>query len=255
MTFRKGEGTDPIRVVINQAFADRVLLNGQKDVLNEKMRFWWGPQERLAEIIGVVANHHQESLKQKVSPIMYIQPAWPGWKYFSIRTDMLNVEHTIASIEGAFLKAFPDNTFSYFFLDDFFNRQYEADQRFEKIFNVFTSLAIGVTCLGLLGLSIFSVAQRIKEMAIRKVSGAPVHSILFLFSKDFVTLLFIAYIVAAPVIYMVGMEWLENFSSRVSLGWQAFVIPPLILIIITMITIGATAIRAAIETPVKALRQ
>jgi putative ABC transport system permease protein len=255
MTFRLTESSDPVRIIVNQKFEEKFNLSGRKEVLHEKIRFWWGPEERVAEVIGVVANHHQESLKNEVQPMMYMLPAWSAWKYFSIHTDVTNADQAITQIKETYARSFPDQTFSYFFLNDFFNQQYSEDQRFEKIFNVFTVLAVFVTLLGLIGLSIFSVTRRTKEMAVRKVSGAPVHVILFLFARDFMKLLLIAYMLAAPLIYFIGNDWLENFSTRVSLGWQPFIVPAVIFILITIITVFSTALKAAIQKPVNALRQ
>ncbi len=161
----------------------------------------------------------------------------------------------MSAIESAYAYTFPDNAVSWFFLDEFFDRQYKEDIGFSRIFNVFTVLAILVTCLGLLGLSVFSVTQRTKEVGIRKVLGASSLVIMYLFSKDFVKLLLIAYVITVHVIYWAGDQWLSNFTFRIPIMWQMFVVPPLLLMFITLTTIGGISIRAALETPVKALRQ
>ena len=243
-----------IRLVVNEAFVSRLGIKDRKDALSEKVKFWWGPDERRAEIIGVVANHHQLSFKEHVQPIAYMQPEWADWKYFSVnvRGDLSTV---VAEVESAYARVFPDNAVSRFFLDEFFDRQYKEDIRFGRIFNVFTILAITVTCMGLLGLSVFSVTQRAKEVGVRKVLGASSWVILYLFSKDFVKLLIIAYVITMPVIYWAGDQWLNNFTFRVPIGWELFVLPPLLLTFITLTTISIISIRAAFDSPVEALRQ
>ena len=255
MNFRRRGRPESIPVMVNEEFVRQMELKDSKDALNEKLIFWWGPEERQAEIIGITADHHQVYFKERVLPVMYMQPQWVGWKYFSVHLKTNNMAQTISSVEAAYLNAFPDNPFSYFFLDEFFDRQYSQDRKFGKIFTVFTFLAIFVTCLGLLGLSIFSVMQRAKEMGIRKVLGASSSIILALFSKDFLKILFVSYLITLPVIYWAGEQWLQNFSFRIPLGWQVFVLPLVVLMVITLSTISVISFRSLFETPVKALRQ
>jgi putative ABC transport system permease protein len=255
MTFRAPKDQDElIQLVVNEAFVSRLGIQDPKDALSERLKFWWGPEERRAEIIGVVADHHQRSFKEHVEPVAYMQPAWADWKYFSVNVkgDLYRV---VAKVESAYKQVFPDNAVSRFFLDEFFDRQYKEDIRFGRIFNVFTVLAIAVTCMGLLGLSVFSVTQRAKEVGVRKVLGASSWMILYFFSKDFVKLLIIAYVITVPLIYWAGDQWLNNFTFRIPLGWQLFVLPPLLLTFITLTTISIISIRAALESPVRALRQ
>jgi putative ABC transport system permease protein len=164
------------------------------------------------------------------------------------------MRQSMESVQALYSKAFPDHPFAYFFLDDFFDSQYHSDQQFGLIFSVFTILAIVVTCLGLFGLSVFSVDQRTKEIGIRKVLGASASVILFLFSKDSIRILLASYIIAAPLIYFGGNRWLQNFSYRIPLGWQIFALPPLFLLLITWLTIVGISLKAALGNPVKALR-
>jgi putative ABC transport system permease protein len=254
MAFRRRDKDESIPVLVNEEFVKRLNLENREDALDQKVTFWWGPDQRFAKIIGVVANHHQLSFKERIDPIMYMQPGWHASKYFAVRLDG-DFKSVISHMESLYASAFPGHPFSYFFLNEYFDSQYREDQQFGKIFNVFTFLAIVVTCLGLLGLSVFSVAQRTKEVGIRKVLGASGSGILFLFSKDFLRVLLISYAIAVPVIYWAGENWLRNFNFRISLRWQIFALPPLLLLAITLLTITVVGLRAAIETPVRALRQ
>jgi len=254
MTFRQRDKNESIPVVVNEEFVKKLRLAKPGDALEQKLRFWWGPEARFAKIVGIVTNHHQVSMKEDIRPVVYVHPEWLAAKYFAVRVGAgSNID--IEALRVAYSAAFPGRLFSYFFLDEHFDRQYREDQRFARIFNVFTTLAIVVTCLGLLGLSIFSVTQRTKEVSIRKVLGASASAILYLFSLDFIRALLISYVIALPVIYWAGENWLENFSTRIPLRWEIFVLPPVLLMTITLITIISVSVKAMVEAPVRALRQ
>lgn len=254
MDFRLKQEDEAIPVLVNEEFARRMNAKDHAEILNEKMTFWWGPDQRYAKIIGVVTNHHQVSFKNRIEPIMYMQPAWQASKYFAVRVQG-NLTATIASIKDLYKQTFADHPYTWFFLDEHFDNQYRDEQQFGKIINVFTILAMIVTCLGLLGLSVFSVTQRTKEVGIRKVLGASAFKILFLFSKDFLRVLFIAYIIAVPVIYWASNNWLDNFTFRIPLPWQIFTLPLLLLIVITLATIVTVTTKAILDNPVRALRE
>lgn len=254
MDFRLKQEDEAIPVLVNEEFARRMNAKDHAEILNEKMTFWWGPDQRYAKIIGVVTNHHQVSFKNRIEPIMYMQPAWQASKYFAVRVQG-NLTATIASIKDLYKQTFADHPYTWFFLDEHFDNQYRDEQQFGKIINVFTILAMIVTCLGLLGLSVFSVTQRTKEVGIRKVLGASAFKILFLFSKDFLRVLFIAYIIAVPVIYWASNNWLDNFTFRIPLPWQIFTLPLLLLIVITLATIATVTTKAMLDNPVRALRE
>jgi putative ABC transport system permease protein len=254
MAFRRRDENELIPLLVNERFVKQLGFKTLDEAIDQRITFWWGPDERFAKIIGVVADHHQVSLKQGIWPVMYDQPEWIDAKYFAARI-AAGSNISVKDIQSAYKAAFPGHSFSYFFLDEHFDRQYREDERFANIFNTFTVLAIIVTCLGLLGLSIFSVTQRTKEVSIRKVLGAPAAAILYLFSLDFIRALLISYVVAVPIIYWAGENWLQNFTTRIPLRWEIFLVPLMLLIAITLITVISVGIKAMIEAPVKALRQ
>ena len=132
-------------------------------------------------------------------------------EYLTINMRMQNASETISSIEQQFKTAFPGNVFEYFFLDDYFDRQYAADKQFGKVFGLFSGLALFVAALGLFGLSTFMISQRIKEIAIRKVLGATIQSMIYLFSRDFLKLILIANVIALPLAYWLISQWLDRF--------------------------------------------
>jgi putative ABC transport system permease protein len=254
MTFRLRDKDESIPVVVNEQFVKRMNLTDPKEALQRKLTFWWGPDQRFVKIIGVVRDHHQVSFKERIYPMMYMQPEWHSSKYFAVRVQG-DFKPALAALEGIYDEAFPDHPFTWFFLDEHFDAQYKDDQQFGNIFNVFTALAIVVTCLGLLGLSVFSVSQRTREVGIRKVLGASASAILLLLSKDFLKVLMISYAITIPVIYWGSENWLENFSSRIPIPLQIYLVPPALLLMITAFTIAIVSAKAMTEAPVRALRQ
>ena len=254
MPFRRRDENELIPVLVNEEFVKHLGFRTLDEALEQRITFFWGPDKRFATIIGVVANHHQVSLKEGISPIMYDQPEWIDAKYFAARI-AAGSNISIDDVQSVYTDAFPGHSFTYFFLDEHFDQQYRDDQRFGKIFNTFTALAIIVNCLGLLGLSIFSVTQRTKEVSIRKVLGAPAPAILYLFSLDFIRALLISYAIALPIIYWAGENWLQNFTTRIPMRWEIFFVPIALLVAITLVTVVSVSTKAMLEAPVKALRQ
>jgi putative ABC transport system permease protein len=151
-------------------------------------------------------------------------------------------------------KFFPGNTFDYFFLDDHFDQQYRADQRFGQVFGLFTSLAILVACLGLFGLASFTTIQRTKEIGIRKVLGASVSGILKLLYQEFATLLVIAFVIAVPLAWLTIGNWLQGYAFRINIHWYYFVLPFIMILVVALLTVSFQSIKAAIANPVKSLR-
>lgn len=243
-----------VKVLINEEAARLLGYASPEDAIKQKIGFRMGQGEHPAEVIGVVKNYHQLSLKEKFRPIMYYNPSWSNWKYISVRLDTRNLAQTMASIEKIYTSSFQYNALEYFFLDDYFDRQYKADEQFGIIFTTFTLLAIFVACLGLLGLSIFAITQRTKEIGIRKVLGASFSTILFLFSKDSVRLLIISYVLAVPLVYLVASNWLNNFAFHITPGWEIFALPPLLLLLISVGTICIVCLKTALMNPAVSLR-
>jgi putative ABC transport system permease protein len=225
-----------------------------EDAIGQRILFTLGRDDIPSEIIGVVKNYHQRSLKESYDPILYFYPPWTNWKYYTVRFNSDNLASELAYAENKYKEIFSGNAFESFFLDEFFNRQYIADKRFSRIFTLFTMLAILVACLGLYGLSKFFIKLRTKEMGVRKVLGASVYSILVLFSKEFILLVAVASVVAAPIIYFAANRWLANFAFHIQVSWIIFLIPPLLLLIISMVTVGLQSFKTAVKNPVAALR-
>jgi putative ABC transport system permease protein len=164
------------------------------------------------------------------------------------------MENMLASIGKAWNQLNPNEPFEYSFLDQDFQKNYEADTRLSSIVAYFTFIAIVICCLGLFGLAAFSAEQRTKEIGVRKVLGASVGSIVSLLSKDFLKLVLIAIVIASPIAWWIMNKWLQDFAYRTNISWTVFVITALLAAGIALFTISFQSIRAALANPVKSLR-
>jgi putative ABC transport system permease protein len=242
------------RVLVNETLARSLGFRNNEDALGNRIVFasWFG--DITGEIVGVVKDYHQRSLKDKYSPILYYHNNQSPWNYYSVRLKAADAAEAVPFIEDRFKTLFPGNAFESFFLDDYFNQQYQSDQRFGRIFSFFTGLAIFIACLGLIGLSTYNIKLRTKEIGIRRVLGATSQGIVYLFSKDFIKLTLIAALVACPVVYFFAGQWLGNFAFHIPLSWYIFVIPPLALMCVAVLTTGLQSLKASLMNPVKTLR-
>lgn len=205
------------------------------------------------DVVGVTGDVHQKSLRYAIEPTVLL-PTYGTYNPISIKVDAANVASTVAAIKTEYNKFFPGNIFDYSFLDEKFNRQYANDQLFGKAFSIFSAFAICIACLGLLGLALFATAQRTKEIGVRKVLGASVTGIVVLLSKDFIKLVFIAFVIASPVAYFVMHNWLQDFTYRINIEWWVFAAAGLLSVLIALATISYQAIKAANMNPVKSLK-
>ena len=247
--FSKEFGTDDQAVIFNQKAIEELGFNKPEEALNKRIDFW-GKQYT---IVGVAENFHQQSLRDAFEPlILRLIPDVNG--NVSIKINAAETNHTISAVKAEWNKFFPGNTFEYFFLDDHFDDQYKADQRFGQVFGLFTSLAILVACLGLFGLASFTTIQRTKEIGIRKVLGASVTSILKILYKEFAYLLVIAFFIATPLAWLATSNWLQGYAFRMNIHWAFFIIPFLLIVAIAFATVSFQSIKAALANPVRSLR-
>ena len=161
---------------------------------------------------------------------------------------------TVAGVEKTWNRFFPNDPFSYYFLDDLFNQQYKADQQFGVVFTLFAFLAILIACFGLLGLSAYNILQRTKEVGIRKVLGASTQNVMFILSKDFLILVAISCLIAFPFSWWKMHNWLQDYSYRITISWWIFLVAGVLAILIALLTVSFQAIKAALANPIKALR-
>ncbi len=196
---------------------------------------------------------HFKSLQEEIKPLsMRIEPK--GCNLVSVKISANNLPATISVIEKKWNTLMPSRPFSYFFLDEFFDKQYRSEQRFGQLFLNFAILAIIISCLGLLGLASYSTMQRTREIGIRKVLGATVPNIVNLLSRDFLKLVAVAVVIASPVAWLVMHRWLQDFAYRIPIFWWIFVVAAFTAAIIALITVSFQAIKAAVSNPVVSLR-
>jgi putative ABC transport system permease protein len=243
--------TDSMAVLFNEAAIKKMGFAKNEDAINKKIEFW-GAQYT---IVGVVSNHHQESLRQDYDAhiFRYIPDAN---SYYSLKltADRNNTPAIIQSIQQQWKSFFPGNPFEYFFLDAHFAEQYKADQQFGQTFGLFAGLAIFVSCLGLLGLAAFVTNQRTKEIGIRKIVGANLPSILLLLTRDFIRPVLISFLIAIPVTWYLLQKWLDNYAFRIAIGPWMFILPALLIVVIALLTISTQTMKAASVNPAKSLR-
>ncbi len=248
--FSRDFGTDTTQaMVLNEAAVKMFGYSSPEKAVGKRFKQWG----REGKIIGVTKDFHFRSLQQDIKPLsMRIEP--DGCNLVSVNVSPTNLPSTIAAIENKWKTIIPNRPFSYYFLDEFFDKQYRDEERFGNLFLNFAILAIFISCLGLLGLASYSTIQRTKEIGVRKVMGATVSNIVNLLSRDFLKLVLVAFIIASPIAWFGMYKWLQNFAYRISLGWWAFALAGLIAIVIAFVTVSLQAIKAAVVNPVKSLR-
>jgi len=244
-------GTDTGAVLFNEAAVVSLGYSKPEDALNKQIEFWGD----VFTIVGVVNNHHQESLRQEYDAYIYrLIPESDNFYSLKMGGGIHNWKDVIQKTETKWEAFFPDNPFEYFFLDEHFQKQYEADRQFGKTFGLFAVLAIIVACLGLFGLVSFVTAQRTKEIGIRKISGAGVSNILLLLTKDFIKPILISFAVAAPITYYLINQWLQDYAFKINISAWMFILPALVILLFALITISTQTIKVASANPVKSLR-
>ncbi len=248
--FSRDFGTDTTQaMVINEAASKLFGYNSPEQAIGRRFKQWG----REGKIVGVIKDFHFRSLQEKIKPLtMRIEPR--SSDLVSIKIDGGNIKATIAAVESKWKATMPDRPFSYYFMDEFFDRQYRSEERFEKLFFNFAILAIFISCLGLLGLASYSTMQRTKEIGVRKVMGASVGSIVGLLSKDFLKLVLLAFLIASPIAYYGMHQWLQSFAYRTDIQWWVFLSAAALSTTIAFATVSFQSIKAALMNPVKSLR-
>jgi putative ABC transport system permease protein len=248
-TWRSGAEGDLRSIIINEACIPMFGLENPDRALTHTMVFD-GIHE--ASIVGVHKNQHWYSLRNNYTP-MALWPQKICSAYYSIVING-DIESTVKTVEKFYNVTFPENPFEFYFHDDFFNWQYNADRQFAKVFGLFAALAIAISCLGLLGLASFSVIQRLKEISVRKVLGASVTSIVSLLSGQFLKLIVIAAIIAIPLSIYGVINWLESFAFRIDISWDLFVIPLVVLFAISWLAVSLQVLKGANINPARSLK-
>ncbi|MEM1324904.1 MAG: ABC transporter permease [Bacteroidota bacterium] len=245
-TFSRDFKDDATKIVINEAAAELMELDDPVGTIIKK------GSDRQREIIGVVKNFHYGSIHQQVEPT--ILRFRSNGRDIMVRLEAGTEQSTIPQIAEVYKELYPDYNFKYRFLDEEYQALYEAESRVATLSQYASGLAIIISCLGLLGLAMFTSERRRKEIGIRKVLGASVTGIVALLSKDFIQLVIIAFLIATPIAYYFMNEWLQDFAYRIELRWWVFALAGLAAIGIALLTVSFQSVRAALANPVKSLR-
>ncbi|MEP7317423.1 MAG: ABC transporter permease [Panacibacter sp.] len=250
--FSRQYGTDSLSFVLNEAAVKAIGWKVAQNAVGKD--FVYGGVR--GHVIGVVKDFHFESMHQQIVPMVFamLTPSQPNYNNLSVKLSGNNMPVSLAYLEKTWRKFLPEIPYQYTFLDENFEALYQAEQRQGTIFTVFACIAIFIACLGLFGLSAFTITQRVKEIGVRKVLGANVSSIVALLSKDFLKLVLIAAIIAFPVAWYAMYNWLQDFAYRISIQWWIFLIAAVAALLVALVTVSFQAIKAALANPVKSLR-
>ncbi len=258
-----GRGLDRVRpsdasnaALINEAAAEYLGWTPPEAALNKEIVVGLGPlREQTRRIIGVVEDFHYMGLQSPIEPLVLLSLGanWPvGYLTLSVKAG--DVREILRFAERTWAGLFPEYLFEYFFLDEDFKRLYEKEERLSGMIGALTFLGIFITSLGLWGLSLLSMEQRIKEIGIRKILGASVPGIILLMSKDFMRWVLAATIIAWPIGYLVLRDWLQNFAYRTTITPFVFILSAIFALTIALVTVGLQTRRAAQANPAESLR-
>ena len=250
--FSKSFAADSSAIIINES-AVKALNLGTKPIGQKIMAPKNGPNDQVRSytVIGVVRDFNFKSLHEAVTPLLMILKPESG---LIIKVKTGDISNLLASMKQQWNRFGTDEPFTYEFMDELYNKTYQAETRTGRILNIFTTLTILVACLGLFGLAIYTTEQRTKEIGIRKVLGASVANVLTLLTAEFVKLVLIACSFAFPIAYWAMHNWLQDFAYRITLSWWIFAFAAVNALVIALITISFQAVKAALAKPVKSLR-
>jgi len=257
--FSKDFSTDSLGVVLNEkAVADLKLKNPIGVRLTSPDPFLNGRNGTpyIYTVIGIVKDFHFQSLHQKIAPlyINYSARFREVSPTTALRIKAANFQNAIIAVEDTWKKFVKNRPFHYSFLDQTLARQYHSEQTTQKIFTIFSSLAIFIACIGLLGLAAYTTQQRTREIGVRKVLGATGGNIFAMLSKDFLKLVLIASLIALPIAWWGMHRWLQGFEYKINIGWLVFVVASLAATLVALFTISFQAIKASMANPVNSLR-
>ncbi len=249
--FSRAFATDSNAVVLNET---AVKYMGLKDPIGKYMKFSDGEGDPI-KIIGIVKDMIVQSPYGKVKQAMYVFDKVESASFYNLRLNPeKSVSESLALVEKTYKANFPNLPFDYQFIDQVYARKFSSQERVASLAKVFTILAIFISCLGLFGLASFVAEQRTKEIGIRKILGASVSHLWVLLSKDFITLVIIALLIASPAAYYIMSQWLQKFTYRIDISWNIFLIAGIGALAITFITVSIQAVKTVTANPANSLR-
>jgi putative ABC transport system permease protein len=251
--FSKEFGSDTWQAVIaNEAAVKLLDLGGIDSALGQGVSLWQVGEN--FKIVGIIKDYHHQSLKNNYDPIVFLLR--PGFRnYYSIKLGASDIREAIGTVKAEWDEIFPGYPFDYFFLDDHFDRQYQADRQFGRVLGMFVLLTVIITCLGLLGLSYFTAYQRTKEIGIRKTFGAGILEILVLLTQSTVKLIVIATVAAWPIAFLVIDRWLKSYAYRIGIPFEFFILSGILVTLVALLTVAYHSFIAARANPIHSLRE
>ena len=244
--------SDSSSLLLNETAVRWMGFESPEEAVNQKVNYW----DNIYTIAGVVKDYRQQSPKEAFEPHIYrFMPHGRDVRGFFMMKFRPGDEAGILEIaEKKYSEFFPDNPFDYFFLEDYYEQQYRDEKLLGTVFGVFALLAIIVTCLGIFGLTSFLMLQKVKEISIRRVVGSDVGSIMMLFSNEFIRITVVSFIIAVPACYYWVSEWLKTFEVRMELALWSFILPFVIVLTLTLVTIWLIVSKAASVNPADNLK-
>jgi putative ABC transport system permease protein len=238
-------------VILNEKAAKLFGFDDPEDAINKQLEIG----SKSWNIVGVIQDFHQRSLRETIEPLMLLPLYEGGDDTYHIRLNTTDLESTISYVADVYDQFYPGDLFEYSFTDQEFENFYRSDRQFGQIFNIFSLVAISISCLGLFGLVGFTALQKTKEIGIRKVLGASVLDILRLLSQEFLGLVLIANVIGLPILYWAGQKWLQGFAYQTAMDFSVFIVPVMLVFVIAIVIILSQTIKTASENPVKSLHQ
>jgi ABC-type antimicrobial peptide transport system permease subunit len=242
--------SDTVReFVVNEAVVNQLHIPHPADAIGKLVNV----NGKIAPIVGVVKDFHVYSLRDPIGPVV-LTTISGAYGLVNVKLNLKKAKTTIAAMEALWNKNFPDFIFEYNFLDETIAKFYTQEDQLAQLYKIFSVIAIFISCLGLYGLISFMAVQRKKEIGIRKVLGAPVSDIVVMLSKEFTILIAIAFLVASPIAWYFMHQWLQQYTYRIMIGAWFFAATIISSLVIAWLTVGYTAIKAALANPVNSLR-
>jgi len=237
--------------LVNESLMKSLGINNPDDILNKEISMW---NEMIkCPVVGVLKDFNDRSFRHDLAPLL-ITTNTTMYNQAALKLATTNITSTLQSVKKIWEGTFPNFVYEYRFFDEKIESFYKQENQLAQLYKIFAAIAIFLSCLGLYGLASFMAVQRIKEVGIRKVLGATSGSIVYLFSKEFIVLIGIAFTIATPLAWYFMHQWLENYVYRITISWWSFATAGIAAIVIALATISFQAIKAAIANPVESLR-
>ncbi|RPJ55376.1 MAG: FtsX-like permease family protein [Dehalococcoidia bacterium] len=244
--------SDSSSLILNVKATKWMEFKSPEEAVNQKIDYWGN----IYTVAGVVEDYHQQSPKAETEPhIFRFMPHGRDVRGFFMMKFLPGNEEKVLELAGKYYSDFfPDNPFDYFYLEDYYEQQYRDERLLGSVFGIFALLSVIITCMGIFGLTSFLMLQKTKEISIRRVLGSEVFSIIRLFSQDFIRIIIVAFAIAVPICYFWLTRWLNTFEVKMDISVWNFILPLVLTLLFTLLTIGFIVYKAASVNPAENLR-